>query len=378
MKNHAMMRPKAFPSSSTWCVYERCSHIFVLCILNKNMHAYQFIALIFSVTEEKEDCDESFESLLQRAKYTLQLLRIAQHNERIQLQQQRQHVDDKSSPTVSSPRPNKLKKHQQQPQQLLKGETKTNQPGDDATSSTSSPISLQENQRTAMDVFLSSPTAVNWHDLVKSMRQDRDACESGRPRFSSSSRRDLMNLIETITVYTNMDGLDDDDDHSSVTLSLPSESQQTSQSQQSLEDDQRKAMESFLSSPTGLNWDDFVTSLGRDDERGRSTAKNRKETMPTQNTAVDVKPSLLSTRWKLKQFKQQNHNQSSPSTRDRSKKSKGAKSLERRIEQILTSSPTSAIVDTTSHKAAGNVGSEMILHDLMTIDEDIALTPKRH
>lgn len=331
------------------------------------------------MTEEKEDCDESFESLLQRARYTLQLLRIAQQNERMmQLQQQRQHVDGKSSSTSSSQWPNKLKKKEQQHhQQLQKEETKTNQPVDDASSSTSSPTSLQENQRTAMDVFISSPTAVNWHDLVKSMRQDRDACESGRPRFSSS-RRDLMNLIETITVYKNMDGLDDDDDHSSVTLSLPSESQQTSQSQQSLEDDQRKAMESFLSSPTGLNWDDFVTSLGKDDDRGSSIAKNREETMPTQNTSVDVKPSLLSTRWKLKKFKQQNHNQSSP-TRDRIRKSRGAKSLERRIEQILTSSsPTSAIADTTSYKAAGNVGSEMILHDLMTIDEDIALTPKRH
>eukprot|EP00573_Skeletonema_grethae_P012318 CAMPEP_0201698626 /NCGR_PEP_ID=MMETSP0578-20130828/20085_1 /ASSEMBLY_ACC=CAM_ASM_000663 /TAXON_ID=267565 /ORGANISM="Skeletonema grethea, Strain CCMP 1804" /LENGTH=297 /DNA_ID=CAMNT_0048185209 /DNA_START=75 /DNA_END=968 /DNA_ORIENTATION=+ len=297
----------------------------------------------------------------------------------MQLQQQCQHVDDKPSPTASSPRHNKLKLkenlHQQQ-QQLLMEETKTNQSVEDATSS---PISLQENQRTAMDVFLSSPTAVNWHDLVESMRQDRDACESERPRYGSS-RRDLMNLIETITVYKNMDGLDDDDDdHSSVTLSLPSESQQTSQSQQSLEDDQRKAMESFLSSPTGLNWDDFVNSLGKEHDDGResSTAKNTEKSMPTQNASLDIKPSLLSTRWELRKFKQHNHNQSSP-TRDRSRKSKGARSLERRIEQILTSSPTSAIADATSYKAVGNVGSEMILNDLMTIDEDIALTPKHH
>jgi len=112
--------------------------------------------------------------------------------------------------------------------------------------------------------------------------------------------------------------------------------------------------------------------------------------MPTQNASVDVKPSLLSTKWKLRKFQQHNHNQSSP-TRDRSKKSKGARSFERRIEQILTSSPTAAVADTT-YKAAGNVGSEMILndltagnveskmilHDLMTIDEDIAMTPKRY
>eukprot|EP00574_Skeletonema_japonicum_P000309 CAMPEP_0201740222 /NCGR_PEP_ID=MMETSP0593-20130828/46192_1 /ASSEMBLY_ACC=CAM_ASM_000672 /TAXON_ID=267983 /ORGANISM="Skeletonema japonicum, Strain CCMP2506" /LENGTH=394 /DNA_ID=CAMNT_0048234527 /DNA_START=42 /DNA_END=1226 /DNA_ORIENTATION=- len=388
---------------------------------DETTHASETVAISpvrDTLKEEKEDCDdESFESLLQRAKHTLQLLRIAQQNEKMQLQQQRQHVEGKPSPTAPSPRPNPTvdissmgenvtSETQQQllyrqreesvgelkleKMELQMEETKTNHPIEEVTASTPSPKSLQENQRTAMDIFLSSPTAVNWFELVESMRQDRVASESERPRYSSS-RRDLMNLIETITVYKEMDGLNDDD-HSSITMSLPSETPQTSQSQQSLEDNQRSAMESFLSSPTGLHWDDFVNSLGKDqdDDRGSTTTKDRKQTMPTQNTSGDVKPSLLSTKWKLRKFQQHNHNQSSPS-RDRSKKSKGARSLERRIEQILTSSPTAAVADTT-YKAAGNVGSEMILndltagnveskmilHDLMTINEDIALTPKRY
>ena len=55
-------------------------------------------------TEEKEYCDdESFESLLQRAKYTLKLVRIAQQNERTQLQQQRQHEESTPSSPLSSP-----------------------------------------------------------------------------------------------------------------------------------------------------------------------------------------------------------------------------------------------------------------------------------
>ena len=348
--------------------------------------------------EEKENCeDESFECLLQRAKYTLKLLRIAQQNDMVQLQQQRQ-AEGKPSPTTSSPRPNPAveissiregssqsqlnvvgetkEKHQllyrrqqeeaaEEPkEQQQMEETRMNQQveeEEEVTASTPSPKHLQESQRTAMDIFLSSPTAGNWNELVESMRQERD---------DSSSRRDLMNLIETITIHNKMDDYDDDDDdNSSVTLSLSSETPQLSQSQQSLQDTQRTAMESFLSSPTGLNWDDFVKSLGkeRDDDIGSRTLKNRDETMPVKNATVDV-----STRWRQRKSQQQNHNQSGPS-RDR----KGENSLERRIEQILTLTPTATISDTTC-KAAGNVGTEMILNDLMTIDEDIALMPKSH
>ena len=359
---------------------------------------------------DQEDCDdESFEFLLQRAKYTLKLLRIAQQNDRLQLQQQRQ-AEGKPSPTTSScHRPNPAveissmregssqsqlyvasetkEQHQlveeeaEEPkEQQQMEETRTNQPveeEEEVTTSTQSPKHLQESQRTAMDIFLSSPTAGNWNELVESMRQERD---------DSSSRRDLMNLIQTITVHNKMDDEydDDDDDHSSVTMSLTSETPQLSQSQQSLQDTQRTAMESFLSSPTGLNWDDFVKSLGkeRDDDIGGRTLENGEETMPVKNATVDV-----SSRWRQRKFQQQNHNQSGPSRDhcrrlknnvDEGRRSKGERTLERRIEQILTLTPTATIADTTTCKAAGNVESEMILNDLMTIDEDIALIPKSH
>eukprot|EP00984_Skeletonema_dohrnii_P025526 scaffold14709_cov173-Skeletonema_dohrnii-CCMP3373.AAC.2 len=393
------------------------------CVVNvdvndDNTHATDKAAMppaVDTSTEEKEDCDdESFESLLQRAKYTLKLVRIAQQNERMQLQQQRQHhVDSTPSSPLSSPRPNptvktsmreapgssqsqlnvesETKQKQQlhyrqrreeaaeerKEQQQLE-EPRTHQPVEEATASISSSEPLHENQRTAMDIFLSSPTGLNWKELVNSMRESS----------YSSSRRDLMNLIQTITIHKQLDGLDDDDDNSSLTLSLSSGTPQPSQSQQSLQDSQRTAMESFLSSPTGLNWDDFVKSIGKehDGHLGSSTAKNEEETMPIHNATVDVKPSLISTRWRQRKFQQHNHNQSSP-TRDRcrlpknevseARRSKGEMSLERRIEHVLTLTPTATISD-TAYKPAGNVGSEMILSDLMTIDEDIALTQKRH
>lgn len=276
-------------------------------------------------------------------------------------------------------------------------QTRANQPVDvddddeeEVTASTPSPKHIQESQRTAMDIFLSSPTAGNWNELVETMRQERD---------DSSSRRDLMNLIETITIHHDkMEGYDDDydDDHSSVTLSLSSEPTQLSQSQQSLQSTQRRAMEAFLSSPTGLNWDDFVTSLGTehdDNNNGSgSTLKNREETKPVQT--VDTKPSILSTRWRQRKFQQQqqkkkNH-QSGGQTRDHCRRlnnnvneggrnnDKGEKSLERRIEQILTLSPTATIADATRKNAGGNTESEMILNDLMTIDENAAMIQRSH
>ena len=278
-------------------------------------------------------------------------------------------------------------------------ETRANQPvvdddddDEEVTASTPSPKHLQESQRTAMDIFLSSPTAGNWNELVESMRQERD---------DSNSRRDLMNLIETITIHHDkMEGYDDDydDDHSSVTLSLSSEPTQLSQSQQSLQSTQRRAMEAFLSSPTGLNWDDFVMSLGteHDDNIGSGTLKNREETKPVQT--VDTKPSILSTKWRQRKYphqqqqqqKKKNHHQSGGQTRDQCRRlknnvneggrnnTKGGKSLERRIEQILTLSPTATIADATRNNAGGNTESEMILNDLMTIDENAAMISKSH
>ena len=383
--------------------------------------------------KDDKDCDdESFECLLQRAKYTLKLLRIAQQNDRAeQLQQQQRHAESKPSPITSSPTsdpavemssmtwggsfqsqlnasnerneaqgPLYLQRQEEaaeDPTEQQMEETRANQPVDDdddddddeeeVTASTPSPKHLQESQRTAMDIFLSSPTAGNWNELVESMRQERD---------DSNSRRDLMNLIETITIHRDkMEGCDDDydDDHSSVTLSLSSEPTQLSQSQQSLQSTQRRAMEAFLSSPTGLNWDDFVMSLGteHDDNNSSGILKNREESKPVQT--VDTKPSILSTKWRQRKFQQQqqqqqkkNHHQSGGSTRDhcrrlnnnvneggRNSNNKGGKSLERRIEQILTLTP-----DATCNNAGGNAESEMILNDLMTIDEDVAMIPKSH
>lgn len=383
--------------------------------------------------DDKHCDDESFECLLQRAKYTLKLLRIAQKNDRAeQLQQQQRHAEGKPSPITSSPTSNPAVEmssmtwegssqpqlnasnerneaqgplHPQRQEEIAEDpkeqqhmeQTRANQPVDvddddeeEVTASTPSPKHIQESQRTAMDIFLSSPTAGNWNELVETMRQERD---------DSSSRRDLMNLIETITIHHDkMEGYDDDydDDHSSVTLSLSSEPTQLSQSQQSLQSTQRRAMEAFLSSPTGLNWDDFVTSLGTehdDNNNGSgSTLKNREETKPVQT--VDTKPSILSTRWRQRKFQQQqqkkkNH-QSGGQTRDHCRRlnnnvneggrnnDKGEKSLERRIEQILTLSPTATIADATRKNAGGNTESEMILNDLMTIDENAAMIQRSH
>lgn len=279
----------------------------VVAVDDENTHATDKVVIPPAMDlfkEEKEDYDDSYESLLQRAKQILKLIRIAQHQERMQqLQQQHYQEEGKPSLTLLSPLPDntvetsmresapqlhpKLERErmQQQPQyqqreekaaakeqqqQQLHASTSEpspptkSQPVDAVAASTLAPTPLHEDQRTAMDTFLSSPTALNWNELVQSMRQQRHAGESGKPRYNRR-RHNPMN-IQTITVHKQLDQLDDDD-NSSLTLSSSSRSpNEPSQSQQPLQDNQRTAMESFLSSPTGLNWDDLVKSLRK--ERG--------------------------------------------------------------------------------------------------------------
>ena len=287
--------------SSTKCVANVATN-------DENTHATDKVVILPPATgtfkeeeEEKEDYDESFASLLRRAKHILKLIRIAQQQERMQLLQQHQHVKgNHSSPlALVSPLPDNTvetatresapqsqsklasetleqreeeAEEKEEQQQQLEPSTNQHLPSpstksqlvEAVTATVPAPKSLQEDQRTAMDTFLSSPTGLNWSELVESMRQQPLAGESGKPRCSSSRRSDLVN-IQTITIRKQLDELDDDD-NCSLTLSSSSGSPNQSQLQKQLQDNQRTAMESFLSSPTGLNWDDLVKSLKK--ERG--------------------------------------------------------------------------------------------------------------
>ena len=266
--------------------------------------------LLVKEEEEEEFNDGSFASVMQSAKHILKLIRKAQQQQerrevqrrhQLQLQQQVEGgisssliatsppdtVDMSIREDVPQSPPNDVRRSQKmeheeaeaeaeaasiEEQQQVKPITnkrllslsstiKSQLPPKPAVAVAVADIpSLREVQRTAMDTFLSSPTGLNWNELVESIRQQRRAEYGKRGIPCHSSRHDLLN-IQTIT----LDGLCSDD-NSSITLSLSSGGllNSQSQSQQPVKDNQRTAMEAFLSSPTGFNWDDLVKSLRRE------------------------------------------------------------------------------------------------------------------
>jgi hypothetical protein len=445
---------------------------------NENTHATDKVVIPPAIGEfkkEKEDHDESYESLLLRAKEILKLIRIAQHQERMRQIKHQHHLQVEGKPsvlpsasplhhntldtstrasarqsqpkleserTVQQPQYQQCEKgtaageQQQQQLQLQQQQQLEATTGQPSQYSNSQPVEaveafstnpLHKDQRTAMGTFLSSPTVLNWNELVGSMRKQRHEGESGEPRYSSRRRRRHPINIQTITMHKQLDELDEDG-NSSLTLSSSSRSpNQPSQSQQPLQDNQRTAMELFISSPTGLNWDDLVESIrkervgncrsrdvggrsvggrfnitsitvycreegdfddmsslgmqGRDDRNYHRHRKQREQWKQEQqqlqqdgnSTAKNEEGTMQDTTVDVKSsFPSKRH---SRRERDRklkdvvdTRRNKDKRSWERRIEHVLSLTSTDA-----EYIASANIGGEMILNDLKNTDESIAL-----